>query len=371
MAETQRRIGVLTGGGDCPGLNVVLRAVVKTLLLGPGIRSVGFRDGFRGLVEDDSLLLDYESVSGLLTRGGTILGTSNKANPFDWHDPDGRDSGGSEDEDVVDRSGDAVETVRRHGLEGLVVVGGDGTMAIANRMREKGVPIVGVPKTIDNDLRGTDLTFGFRTAVATATDAIDRIHDTAMSHHRVMVVEVMGRYAGWIALEAGVAGGADVILIPEISYSLDAIAEKVAFRSRFGKRFTIVCVAEGACEKGGHRTVKQRIADSPDPIRLGGVGDRLAFQIQEVTGRSSRATVLGHIQRGGTPIPFDRLLCTRLGHRAATLVAEGSWNRLVAWRDGAVTTAPLDAAAGGPRLVPLDHPLITAARAVGTSFGEE
>lgn len=362
MSETERKIGILTGGGDCPGLNVVLRAVVKTLLLGPGIRTVGFRDGFRGLVEDDAVELDYEAVSGLMTRGGTILGSSNTANPFDWKvgSPGG----------PIDRSADAVAAVRRRGLMGLVVVGGDGTMAIANRLQPLGVPVIGVPKTIDNDLRGTDLTFGFQTAVATVTDALDRIHDTAMSHHRVMIVEVMGRYAGWIALEAGVAGGADIILIPEIPYDLEKVLATVDFRSRVGKRFTIVCVAEGATEEGGSQVVKARVEDSPDPIRLGGIGDRIAHQIQEASGRSSRATVLGHVQRGGAPIPSDRILCTRFGHEAAKLVMAGRWGRLVGWRDGAVFDAPLEVAAGGPRLVPLDHPLIEAARAVGTSFGD-
>lgn len=361
MAASERRIGILTGGGDCPGLNVVLRAVVKTLLLGPGTRTFGFRDGFAGLVQDDGLELGYEAVSGLLTRGGTILGTSNKANPFAWVEQDGGRR---------DRSGDALRAIEHRGLDGLVVIGGDGSMAIAHRLAGLGVPVIGVPKTIDNDLRGTELTFGFRTAVATATDAIDRIHDTAMSHHRVMIVEVMGRYAGWIALEAGVAGGADVVLIPEIPYSVERIAEKVEHRSRFGKRFTIVCVAEGASAAGGDPVVRQLVADSPDPIRLGGVGDQLAHQVQTLTGRESRATVLGHIQRGGTPIPFDRLLCTQFGHAAAQLVMADRWGELVVWRAGNITTTALETAVGGPRCVPLDSPLIAAARAVGTSFGD-
>jgi 6-phosphofructokinase 1 len=361
MEGRERRIGILTGGGDCPGLNVVLRAVVKSLLLGPGIRTVGFRYGFAGLVEDDAEELDYEAVSGLLTRGGTILGTSNKANPFAWVEPDGTRR---------DRSADALAVAERHGLDGLVVVGGDGTMAIADRLAARGLPVIGVPKTIDNDLRGCELTFGFQTAVATATDAIDRIHDTAMSHQRVMVVEVMGRYAGWIALHAGVAGGADVLLIPEIPYSLDRIAERVEFRGRFGKRFTIVCVAEGAHAADGERVVRQTVADSPDPIRLGGIGEQLARQLEEATGREARATVLGHVQRGGTPIPTDRVLCTQFGHRAAELVTEGRWGQLVVWRGGSVTNTALSDAVGGPRLVPLDHPLLRAARDVGTSFGE-
>jgi ATP-dependent phosphofructokinase / diphosphate-dependent phosphofructokinase len=374
MTQPTRKIGIMTGGGDCPGLNVVLRAVVKSLLLGPNIQTVGFRNGYRGLVLDDSVPLDYESVSGLLTRGGTIIGTSNIANPFEWRDvPLGaaRPLCHGTDTPPEDRSGDVLATVKRHGLEGLVVIGGDGTMAGAARFHKMGIPVVGVPKTIDNDLRGTELTFGFHTAVTVAVDAIDRIHDTAMSHHRVMIVEVMGRYAGWLALMAGVAGGADVILMPEIPYRLDAILAKVRFRSQVGKRFTIIAIAEGAHEAGGSRVVHSMVEHSPDPVRLGGVGNKLAQDIEHHGGLSARATVLGHVQRGGTPIPFDRLLCTRFGHRAAELVRDGEWGKLVAYRGGEIATAPLSATEGGPRLVPLDHPLIESARAVGTSFGDE
>jgi ATP-dependent phosphofructokinase / diphosphate-dependent phosphofructokinase len=373
MATAERKIGIMTGGGDCPGLNVVLRAVVKSLLLGPGIRTIGFRNGYYGLVVDDAVPLDYESVSGLLTRGGTIIGTSNTANPFAWRDvPPGAAGpvGDALTAPPEDRSGDVLATVKRHGLEGLVIIGGDGTMAGAAMFHDLGIPIVGIPKTIDNDLRGTELTFGFHTAVAVAVDAIDRVHDTAMSHHRVMIVEVMGRYAGWLALTSGVAGGADVVLIPEIPYRLEAILDKVRHRSGFGKRFTIIAVAEGAHEAGGHQVVHSRVEHSPDPVRLGGVGNKLAQDIEREGGMSARATVLGHVQRGGTPIPFDRLLCTGFGHRAAELVAAGAWGQLVAYRDGRVVTAPLTATKGGPRLVPLDHPLIQAARAVGTSFGD-
>ena len=365
MGGTKRRVGILTAGGDCPGLNVVLRAVVKTLLLGPGIETVGFRDGFGGLVEDDAEPLGYESVSNLLTRGGTILGTSNTAHPLQWVD---RANPGAA---PVDRGDDVLANVRRRGLEGLVVIGGDGTMAISGELHARGVPIVGVPKTIDNDLRGTDLTFGFRTAVQTAVDAIDKIHDTAMSHHRVMVVELMGRYAGWIALEAGVAGGADIILLPEIPYDLDAVCEKIRFRSHKGRRFTIVAVAEGARPKGGDRVVERIVQGSPDPIRLGGIGQKLAHDVQDATGLVARATVLGHVQRGGTPVPEDRVLCTRFGHVAAEHVTAGRYGCLVGYRGGEVVTAPLEATQGGPRLVPLDHPLIAAARAVCTSFGDE
>lgn len=369
-----RKIGILTSGGDCPGLNVVLRAVVKSLLLGPGIRTVGFLNGYHGLVVDESVSLDYEAVSGLLTRGGTILGTSNTANPFAWVDMEPgsiRSPAANRDRaETRDRSDDALATVKRHGLEGLVVIGGDGTMAGAARFHKLGLPIVGVPKTIDNDIRGTELTFGFQTATDVAVDAIDRIHDTAMSHHRVMIVEVMGRYAGWLALMSGVAGGADVILIPEIPYRMDAIIDKIRHRGQHGKRFTIVAVAEGAGEMGGSRVVRSMVAHSPDPVRLGGVGAKLADAIEELGGHAARATVLGHVQRGGSPIPSDRLLCTEFGHRAAELVAQGEWGRLVAFREGRVVTAPLEATEGGPRLVPTDHPMIKAARAVGTSFGD-
>ena len=364
MSARQRRIGILTGGGDCPGLNAVIRAVAKTAMHDHGMEVVGFRDGFHGLVMDRRLLLHRDDVSGILTRGGTILGTSNTHDPFRW----AIRRGGK----LVyrDYSARALANCRRLHLEALVCIGGDGTMTVAGRMLAKGLPVVGVPKTIDNDLAGTDQTFGFDTAVQTAAEAIDKLHDTAMSHHRVMIVEVMGRYAGWLALHAGVAGGGDVILIPEIPYDLGRVCECLVSRSRRGKRFSIVVIAEGAAPRGGKLVVARRDEASPEPVRLGGVGNQLAAQIEQRCGLSTRVTVLGHLLRGGTPSAFDRVLCTRFGVKAAELVAGRRWGRMAALRGDEVVSVPIRQVAGKVRKVPPGHPLVAAARSVGTSFGD-
>ena len=277
-AKRIRSIAVMTGGGDCPGLNAVIRAVVKTAINRYRLEVWGVQDGYLGLIENRMERLDFDDVSNILTVGGTILGTSNVANPFRFALQAGRQM------QYRDVSDDCVRVLAERGIDALICIGGDGTMATAAQFAKKGVTIMGVPKTIDNDLYGTDVTFGFDTAVRTATEAIDKVHTTASSHHRVMIVEVMGRYAGWIALYAGVAGGADVILIPEIPYDPEKICAYVVERSRRGKRFSIVVAAEGAKAKGGQMVVSRRIAGSPDPIRLGGIGPRLAEEIEGCTG---------------------------------------------------------------------------------------
>ena len=358
MTTNSLRVGVLTGGGDCPGLNAAIRAVAKSLILRHDAEVVGIKDGYLGLIERKTETLDYQSVSGILTEGGTILGASNKANPFDYFG-----SGGA------DVSAEVVRTVRDLHLDAIVTIGGDGTMSIAHQLAELGLHIVGVPKTIDNDLVGTDRTFGFDTAVTIATEAMDRIHTTAQSHHRAMIVETMGRYAGWIALHAGVASGADIVLIPEIEYDVDAVAEVCKERERGGQRFTIIAIAEGAAPQGGEQAVRAVVEDSPDPVRLGGIGHVLAEQLKQRIGSEVRTTILGHMQRGGTPTPYDRNLSTAFGARAAALVAEGAFGQMVALQNGAFTEVPLESVAGKTRTVPKSAPLIAAGQAVGTSFG--
>lgn len=359
------RIGILTGGGDCPGLNAVIRAVVKTAVFDHGWEAFGIRDGFLGLIEDRVERLGVDDASGILTVGGTILGTSNKANPARFCVGYAAD-GSPRFEDVTGR---CLATVERHGLDAVVAIGGDGTMSCAMPMVDAGVNFIGVPKTIDNDIEGTEITFGFLTAVDICTEALDRIHTTAMSHSRVMIVEVMGRNAGWIALSAGIAGGADVILLPEMPFHVDAVVEAIEHRASIGRNFTIVCVAEGARAVDGERIVKKRDERSPDPIRLGGIGAWLAERLEAIGGHECRATVLGHVQRGGSPSAADRLLATEFGHHATRLLAEGARNRMVVRVGNVTTDIGLEAVAHKQRTVPADHPLILAARSVGTSFG--
>jgi 6-phosphofructokinase 1 len=360
-----RRIGILTGGGDCPGLNAVIRGVTKAAMLDHGVTVLGFLDGFAGLVEGRHRELDYMSVSGILTQGGTILGTSNTANPFRFPEKDRKG------ETVLrDRSDRAVYEFKRHRLDALVTIGGDGSQSIAYKLMKCGIPVVGVPKTIDNDLSNTDVTFGFDTAVTTAAEAIDKLHSTAQSHHRVMVVEVMGRYAGWIALHSGVASGSDVILIPEIPYRIEKVCDFVKFRSRMGKRFSIVTVAEGAKPRGGRMHVAKMIKESTDPVRLGGIGNVVAAEIEECTGLETRACVLGHIQRGGTPTPFDRVLATMFGTHAIRLVMARKFGRMVAFKNYKVTDVTMHSAVAKLKLVSPKDPLVKAARAVGTCFGD-
>ncbi len=352
-----RRLGILTSGGDCPGLNAVIRAVAKTAIHRYGMEVVGLRDGFEGLIYDRVVPLNFDDVSSILTEGGTILGTVNRGSFARRTDP--------RYPQTKKFYTDARHTFRKYRLDGVVCIGGDGSLSIANQVNEAGIPTIGVPKTIDNDVAETDQTFGFDTASSVAALAVDRLHSTAESHGRVMVIEVMGRNAGWIALQAGIAGGGDVILIPEIPYRLEAIAAYVRKRFASGRRYAIIVVAEGA-HPVGRRPVFQR---STHTARLGGVSQLLAYEIQKATGIESRATILGYLQRGGTPTPFDRVLATRYGHHAAVLAAERRYGRMTSLKNNQITSVPLGAVADKPRLVPTDSVLITAARDIGTFFG--
>lgn len=360
-----KRIGVLTGGGDCPGLNAVIRAVTKTAVNVYGAEVVGFLDGFKGLVENNYTHLDLQKVSGIAHTGGTILGTTNRDNPFNYHRiVDGKDH-------FSDESARAIANLENLGLGGLVVIGGDGSLNIAHRFQQMGVPVVGVPKTIDNDLPGTDVTFGFHTAVTTASEALDKLHTTAESHHRVMILEVMGRYSGWIALYAGLSGGADVILIPEIPYSIEAVIDKIRHRQVQTKKFSIIVVAEGAVAKDGEMVVQRLVPTSHDPIRLGGIGNKVHDEIERITGIETRVTVLGHLQRGGPPIPYDRMLATRYGVAAVEDLMEGKFGSMVSLSGTRITTVPLADVINETRKVSPESDIVRAARAVGISFGNE
>jgi len=353
MSQPIRRICVLTGGGDAPGLNPVLRALVKTALE-LDLEVFGAEDGFQGLIEPGRMIrLDRKSVRGILPKGGSILGCSNKANPFHYQ------TGPDTYEDV---SAQVVHRLRDHDIDILVVVGGDGTMSMGSRFEPLGIPVIGVPKTIDNDLGATDWTFGFDTAVGTATWAIDALHSTAEAHDRVLVLEVMGRYAGWIALHAGIAGGADVILIPEIEYDIERIAKKIRQRSERGANFSIVVVGEGAKPiKGDTATLS---AGMPGHLpRLGGAGARVAAELE------GRVTVLGHIQRGGSPSNFDRVLGTRFGVKAAQLCRAGQSGTMVALRGTEVVAVSLESAIDEPKLVDPEGELVSVARSVGIELG--
>jgi 6-phosphofructokinase 1 len=330
------RIGLLTGGGDCPGLNAVIRAVVRKAIDGYGDEVVGFRDGWRGVLENTAEALTIEATRGILPRGGTILGSS-RTNPYAR-------------EDGVER---VLDTIAAHRLDGLIPIGGEDTLGVANRLQAEGVNVVGVPKTIDNDLGGTDVTFGFDTALQIATDAIDRLHTTAESHNRILVVEVMGRTAGWIALHAGVAGGADVILIPEIPFDIDEVCRLIRRRHERDRHFSIVVAAEGAAPREGTIEVsRENSLDEFGHPRLGGIGYALEREIEERTGYETRATVLGHVQRGGTPTAFDRVLATRLGLAAIDAVHENAWGTMAALHANVIVLVPLAEAVAEVRHVP-------------------
>jgi 6-phosphofructokinase 1 len=355
------RLGVLTGGGDAPGLNAVIRAVVKTAC-NRGIECVGFEDSFDGFIEPNrSRVLGPRDVTGLLRLGGTILGTTNRGNPFAYPV--------STSEGTRDYSDRVIEIFHSMALDALVVIGGDGTLAIAHRFALKGIPIVGVPKTIDNDIVGTTTCFGFDSAVAFATDAIDRLHTTAEAHHRLMVVEVMGRNAGWIALYAGVAGGADAILIPEIPFDVSRVVEALQDRERRGARFSIIVVAEGAFPKGGKRTLIEA-APGASVDRLGGIGAQVSEALGRATGKETRSVVLGHLQRGGVPTSFDRMLATRFGGKAVELACEGSFATMVAFAPPNIVARRLDEVVGRTKTVPVDFDVLRTARALGVTFGD-
>ena len=350
------RIALLTGGGDAPGLNAAIRAVTKALIGQCGAEVVGVLDGYLGLLERRTRPLDWDAVSGIAALGGTLLGTTNAVSPLHWQGADHCDA-------VVAYAREVLK------LDGLVAMGGDGTLAIAAALHARGLPTVGVPKTIDNDIARVDRSFGFDTAVARVAEALERLATTGQSHGRVMILETMGRNAGWIALEGGLAGSVDAILLPEIDFEVEAVAALCRARAA-RRRATLVCIAEGARPRGGSRVVRERVADAAEPVRLGGVGIELQHRLQPLLASEVRATVLGHVQRGGAPTPADRVLATLYGDAAAGLVRAGAWGRLVTREGGVIGSAPLAEVGGVQRTVPTDHPLMVCARQIGVSFGE-
>ncbi len=359
-----KRLGIMTGGGDAPGLNAVIRAAVKTALALDDCEIVGLRDGFDGLIEVGGVRpLTAESVRGILPRGGTILGTANRGNPF------ARKVLRDGVETTIDVSDQVVAAFERLGLEALIVVGGDGTLRISRELHEKGCPIVGVPKTIDNDVGGTDVTFGFDTAVNVAVEAVDRLQTTAEAHHRAMVLEVMGRDAGFIALHAGIAGGADVILIPEIPFRYEPVLAQIRGRARGGRPYSVLVVSEGACPVGGEP--RYRITGDKDFVsRLGGMGLEIAETLNRNQGIEARATVLGHLQRGGSPTAFDRWLATRFGSAAARLALQERFGRMVALRGTRIVDIPLAEALQAPKHVDLAGDAVLTARNLGVCLGD-
>ena len=365
MAHKIKKIAVLTGGGDCPGLNAVIRAVTRNAILNYGYEVIGYRFGYRGLYKNEIIPLTLETVSGIQHKGGTILYSSNKDNLFDYAV---EENGVEVKKDVSDV---AVENMRKEGVDALIVIGGDGTLTSARDFGRKGVKVIGVPKTIDNDLASTDVTFGFNTAVDVATYALDRLHTTAESHHRIMILEVMGRNSGWIALESGVSGSADVILIPEIGFDIRKIVEKIEEREKEGKLFSIIVVAEGAKEIGGDVVVSKIVKDSPDPIRLGGIGNKLAYQLEEIVkNHEIRCTVLGHIQRGGITSSYDRMLSTRYGVAAVDLINAGKFGNMVCLTGNKISYAHLENVIGDTKNVDPNGELVKVARSIGISFGD-
>lgn len=365
MADKIKKIALLTGGGDCPGLNAVLRAATRTAILKYGYEVIGYKFGYRGLYNNDYIPLNLDTVSGILHRGGTILYSSNKDNLFDYTiEEDGK----MVKKDVSDV---AVENLKNAGVDVLVVIGGDGTLTSARDFARKGVKVIGVPKTIDNDLASTDVTFGFNTAVGVATEALDRLHTTAESHHRIMILEVMGRNAGWIALESGISGSADVILIPEIPYDLNKIVDKINDRKKQGKVFSIIVVAEGAKSKDGDVVISKIVEDSPDPIRLGGIANKLAFDLERVVkDHEIRSTVLGHLQRGGNASTYDRLLSTRYGVAAIDLINEGKFGNMVCLKGNEISYEALENVIGKTKNVDPNGDIVKVARSIGISFGD-
>jgi len=363
MPNPIRRIGVLTGGGDCPGLNAVIRAVVKTAIHVYGWEVLGIEDGFEGLIQPGKVRpLTMADVRGILPRGGTILGTTNRADPFHYEvEMDGQVK-------VFDVSDDVVRHAQVLGMDALVVIGGDGSLRIAHELMQKGLKAVGVPKTIDSDLQGTVVTFGFDTAVNTAMEALDKLHTTAESHHRIIILEVMGRDAGWIALKAGIAGGADVILLPEIPYDLDVVADKITRRNQSGSKFSIVVVAEGARPAGGE-AIYQAEREIGGVRRLGGVGEALAAQLKARCRAEVRVTVLGHLQRGGSPSAFDRLLASRFGSLAVHFIAQGKLGHMVALQDECIVAVPIAEAVAQQKFVPLESDILLTAFGLDVCLG--
>lgn len=377
-----KKVAILTNGGDAPGLNAVIRAIVKTARTN-GVECYGYIEGYKGLLENNYVKLDLATnASGLLHKGGTIIGTSNSTNVFNYKVVN--EDGSVEFKDLSDK---CVENIKNAGFDCVFALGGDGTQKSSRDFSLKGVNFIGVPKTIDNDVAHTDTTFGYNTAVSVATEAIDRLHTTAESHHRVMVLEVMGRYAGWIALESAIAGGADVALIPEIPYDINKVVEKINERRNRGKEFTIVVASEGAIPKDGEMVIKKNLNDGSglDNIRLGGIGEKVANDIEALTGMVTRNTVLGYVQRGGTPSAFDRILSTKYGTKAMELALEGIFNVLVTYKDGKMGYVSLEDVVGNNKVVgaasgntkesnirkiKMDDDLVRVARDLGMCLGD-
>jgi len=362
-----RTIGILTGGGDAPGLNAVIRAVTKSAILHHQWRVVGIEQGFEGLMDPVQIEpLDIDAVQGILPKGGTILRSSSRGDPYRWP---GEDSGGNRT--YSDRHAEILRNADRLGLDALICIGGDGTLSVAARLAQEGLAIISVPKTIDNDLPGTDYTFGFNTALTTATEALDKLHTTAESHDRVMVVEMMGRYAGWIALESAIAGGADAALIPEIPFDLKFVYAKIRDRMVTGSPFSLVVVGEGAVPIGGGHIVQATGDETGGQERLGGIGDRVAEQIEAELGVSTRCTVLGHLQRGGSPTAFDRILATRFGVKAVTVLEDGLRAHMVGIRGNEMTAAPLAEVSGHLKTIPPNGHMTVTAEKLGLCLGRE
>jgi len=375
-----RKVGVLTNGGDCPGLNAVIRAIVRTASRN-GIECLGYIEGYKGLVNNNYINLTKQYISGIINKGGTIIGSSNKTNVFHYKVEENGETVYKDLSDVC------IENLKKEGVDCLFTIGGDGTQKSGRDLSVKGVNVIGIPKTIDNDVNHTDVTFGFNTAVSVATEAIDRLHSTAESHHRILTLEVMGRYTGWIALESGISGGADAVLIPEIPYDINKVVEKINDRRNQGKHFSIVVVAEGAKPKGGDVIVKRTVdgGNGLDNTRLGGIGERVAMQLEELTGLEARNTTLGYVQRGGTPTSYDRVLATKYGYKAVELALNGIFNVLVTLNGGNLDCISLEkvvgenkelgAASGNTektyiKKITLDHDLVKTARALGISLGD-
>ena len=376
-----KKVAIITNGGDAPGLNAVIRAIVKTAETN-GIECYGYIEGYKGLLENNYIKLDTKTnASGILHRGGTIIGTSNSTNVFNLKvEENGKTV-------YKDMSQKCIDNIKQAGFDCIFTLGGDGTQKSGRDFSLRGVNVIGVPKTIDNDVAHTDVTFGYNTAVSVATEALDRLHTTAESHHRIMVLEVMGRYAGWIALESAIAGGADAALIPEIPYDINEVAKKVKQRQEEGKNFSIIVVSEGAKPKDGEIVVKKKLDDGKglDNIRLGGIGEKVASDLEELTGLVSRCTVLGYVQRGGTPTAYDRVLSTKYGVKAMQLAMEGKFNVLVTYKGGKLDCASLEevvgnnkeigAASGNTansniRKITMDDPLIKTAQSIGINLGK-
>lgn len=374
-----KKIGILTGGGDCSGLNAVIRSVVRTAILKYNWEVVGFIGGYYGLYNNHYIKMDLSTVSGIFHQGGTILKNSNKDNLFSYRVKD--EFGNYVKKDVSDA---AIENLKRHQIDAMVIIGGDGTLTSARDFARKGVKVVGVPKTIDNDVPATDITFGYRTALDHIMVALDSLHTTAFSHDRVMILEVMGRGAGWLALEGGIAGSADVILLPEIPYDIRKVAQKIIDRYNRGAKFSVLCVSEGSRPIDGDVTVKKIVEESPDSVRLGGAGEQVALVLEKIlkpiTGQEVRSTNLGYIQRGGVTNCFDRVLSTRYGTYAADCVANGEFGKMVAVRHDEMITVPLtdvvgsgmmgETSLGGGRIVDPNGDLVKAAKAIGIAFGD-